>query len=72
MPKRNDWQVEKSIRARQRLQNKCQLALDVGCGSGQVTDMLSPYFTNVIGIDISEAQIEEANRTNRTSNVIFR
>ena len=44
----------------------------MGCGSGQVTDMLSPYFTNVIGIDISEAQIEEANRTNGTSNVIFR
>ncbi len=36
------------------------LALDVGCGTGQLTTLLSPYFDQVIGIDSSSKQLEQA------------
>ncbi|KAJ7308913.1 hypothetical protein JRQ81_008190 [Phrynocephalus forsythii] len=48
-----------------------QLAVDVGCGSGQCTHLLAPRFDKVIGTDISEAQIEEANRAPHPPNVSF-
>ena len=41
--------------------NGNQLALDIGCGTGQCTRLLAPYFDKVIGIDVSESQIEAAN-----------
>ena len=41
-------------------QSQFQLALDLGCGSGQNTLPLAPYFASVIGVDVSEAQIREA------------
>lgn len=37
-------------------------ALDIGCGSGIVAEALSPYFLEVIGVDISEDMIELARR----------
>ena len=39
-----------------------ELALDVGCGSGQSTRILAPYAKRVIGSDISKSQIDEANQ----------
>ena len=36
------------------------LAVDVGCGSGQSTRPLSRYFRKVIGSDVSEQQIKSA------------
>ena len=41
--------------------DKSQLALDVGCGSGQATFSLTKYFEKVIGIDVSQEQIRCAN-----------
>ena len=41
--------------------NKC-CAIDVGCGTGIFTRMLAPYFGKVIGIDISETQLEAAKK----------
>lgn len=35
-------------------------ALDVGCGTGQLTAMLAPLFTGVVGIDPSQSQIAHA------------
>ena len=43
------------------------VCLDVGCGSGQSTWVLSPYFNRIIGTDISLAQIEEAKNFNYRS-----
>ncbi|WP_447746577.1 methyltransferase domain-containing protein [Enterobacter asburiae] len=34
-------------------------ALDVGCGTGQLTRLLSIYFERVIGVDPSEDQLSE-------------
>lgn len=38
---------------------KC--ALDVGCGSGQSCVPLKAHFKKVIGIDVSQSQIDQAN-----------
>ena len=35
-------------------------AVDVGCGSGQSTFLLCDYFNKVVGLDISETQIQQA------------
>jgi len=37
-----------------------QLALDVGCGNGQLTRLLAPHFDSVIGLDPSADQIANA------------
>ncbi len=37
-----------------------QLAVDVGCGTGQLTRLLAPHFRHVIGIDPSADQIANA------------
>lgn len=50
---------------------KFHLAVDVGCGSGQSTQMLAKWFEKVIGTDISEAQIEEAKRAAHASNISY-
>lgn len=37
-------------------------ALDVGCGVGRLTRALANEFTNVVGVDISDAMLKEARR----------
>jgi SAM-dependent methyltransferase len=37
-----------------------RLAVDVGCGNGQLTQLLAPYFDKVVGIDPSADQIANA------------
>ncbi|MEM7706852.1 MAG: class I SAM-dependent methyltransferase [Pseudomonadota bacterium] len=54
------------------LQNR-RLALDVGCGSGQLTQLLSPLFDQVLGIDPSEDQLAQARlKAQHLSNLTFR
>ncbi|XP_070786916.1 putative methyltransferase DDB_G0268948 [Enoplosus armatus] len=48
------------------------LAVDVGCGSGQGTILLAPYFTKAVGTDISPAQLEMALACNNPPNVSYR
>ena len=51
------------------------LALDVACGSGQSTFYLKDTFKQIIGVDISKAQVEEAKRkctTQKIDNILFR
>ncbi len=47
------------------------IAVDVGCGSGQCTNALSPYFKQVYGFDVSPAQIKEALESQHPKNVNF-
>ena len=47
-----------------------KLAVDVGCGTGQSTRILSPFFRRVLGLDVSQAQIENA-RKESVDNVEF-
>lgn len=37
-----------------------KLAVDVGCGTGQLTRQLAPYFNRVVGVDSSQDQIAQA------------
>jgi SAM-dependent methyltransferase len=37
-----------------------ELAVDVGCGNGQLTQLLAPYFNRVVGLDPSADQIANA------------
>jgi len=49
------------------------LAVDVGCGPGVTsTSLLSPHFDKVLGVDISEAQIREANLHNEFDNIEYK
>ncbi|XP_069697586.1 glycerophosphocholine phosphodiesterase GPCPD1-like isoform X2 [Periplaneta americana] len=47
-------------------------AIDVGCGGGQSTEILSPFFKKVQGFDPSESQITEALRKNKIHNITYR
>lgn len=48
-------------------------ALDVGCGTGISTLPLCDHFSSVIGVDVSEAQLEEARRASSGyTNVTYR
>lgn len=40
------------------------LAVDVGCGNGQLTNLLASHFTNVVGIDPSQEQLAHAKPNN--------
>lgn len=48
------------------------LCLDVGCGSGQCSLLLSPHFEKVLATDISCSQIDVAKSQNLPSNIEFR
>ncbi|XP_018587851.1 putative methyltransferase DDB_G0268948 isoform X2 [Scleropages formosus] len=48
------------------------LAVDLGCGTGQNTRLLAPHFQEVVGIDVSENQISEANAVPGFPNVTYR
>ncbi|XP_038161021.1 putative methyltransferase DDB_G0268948 [Cyprinodon tularosa] len=49
-----------------------ELALDVGCGSGQGTQLLSKHFTSVVGTDVSPAQLEVALQQATEPNITYR
>ena len=46
----------------------CELAVDIACGSGQSTFYLKDCFQRCIGIDISAAQIDEAQKRSKLEN----
>ncbi|XP_028841071.1 uncharacterized protein LOC114793464 [Denticeps clupeoides] len=48
------------------------LAVDLGCGTGQNTRPLAPYFQEVVGIDVSESQVEEAKAVPGYPNISYR
>lgn len=48
-----------------------ELAVDVGCGSGQGTLFLAERFGKVVGTDISQAQIQEAKAAPSPPNVSY-
>jgi len=51
--------------------NEWNIAVDVGCGSGQGTNKVSKYFHDCYGFDISQAQINEAKGTKHRPNVHY-
>lgn len=48
-----------------------EMAVDVGCGTGRCTLPLAPHFKKVLGIDISESQINLAKKNTTADNVSY-
>ncbi|XP_077861677.1 putative methyltransferase DDB_G0268948 [Saccoglossus kowalevskii] len=48
------------------------LAVDVGCGSGQSTRLLCDHFEKVIGYDVSESQVQYAVESNHSTNIEYK
>ncbi|XP_023278860.1 putative methyltransferase DDB_G0268948 [Seriola lalandi dorsalis] len=48
------------------------LAVDLGCGTGQNSRLLAPHFRQVVGIDVSECQLEEAKAVPGYPNITYR
>ena len=50
---------------------KFDLMVDVGCGSGQSTNVFQPYFKEIIGIDVSAEQLKQARKRNKFDNIRY-
>jgi SAM-dependent methyltransferase len=50
--------------------DRCDRALDVGCGEGQLTRALLPFAKHVVGLDVDEASIQHA-RVQAPTNVDY-
>ncbi|XP_061918698.1 uncharacterized protein LOC133659882 [Entelurus aequoreus] len=55
-----------------KVEKKFNLAVDVGCGCGQGTLLLAPFFDQVVGTDISPAQLDVAQANSACPNVKYR
>ncbi|XP_026127879.1 putative methyltransferase DDB_G0268948 isoform X1 [Carassius auratus] len=49
-----------------------QLAVDLGCGTGQNSRPLTAYFEQVVGIDVSKSQVEQARAVPGFPNLTYR
>ncbi|CAG7838427.1 unnamed protein product [Allacma fusca] len=56
---------------KEKYSGELELAVDIGCGSGQNTYIVADYFKKVIGIDVSPNQIANAVKANERTNVEF-
>ncbi|CAG2118450.1 unnamed protein product, partial [Medioppia subpectinata] len=52
-------------------EDQWQVAVDVGCGSGQGSNQLSTHFKHCYGFDVSPAQIGAANSAQHSANVSY-
>jgi SAM-dependent methyltransferase len=50
-----EWQLDQTVE-----EGSCERALDLGCGTGPYLPLLSRFATEVVGIDIAPAMLEEA------------
>jgi 2-polyprenyl-3-methyl-5-hydroxy-6-metoxy-1,4-benzoquinol methylase len=53
------------------ISKNCNTILDVGCGTGELTKKLVPYSKEIIGIDVSENMIHEAEKRNNDEKIIY-
>jgi len=51
--------------------SKPSLMVDVGCGSGQATNIFHSYFEKIIGIDVSMEQLNQAKKQNIHENIQY-
>ncbi|KAL0273657.1 UNVERIFIED_CONTAM: hypothetical protein PYX00_006282 [Menopon gallinae] len=65
--------IEEIVRfTSEKISGPFDLAVDVGCGSGQSTEVYAPFFANVLGIDSSDAIIREARGKCKFPNITYR
>ena len=51
--------------------SELDLMVDVGCGSGQSTNIFHSYFKNIIGVDVSREQLNQAQKQNVHANIAY-
>lgn len=68
----NDVMVNLEKSLKKEANGRWPLVVDVGSGSGQTTFMMRKYFDHVLGCDISSAQIRQADKLNKYTNVSFK
>ncbi|KAI9535181.1 hypothetical protein NQZ68_007272 [Dissostichus eleginoides] len=49
-----------------------ELAVDVGCGSGQGTVLLAKHFASMVATDVSPAQVEMALQHSKEPNITYK
>ncbi|XP_076857407.1 putative methyltransferase DDB_G0268948 [Brachyhypopomus gauderio] len=49
-----------------------ELAVDLGCGTGQNSRLFAPHFQNLVGIDVSMQQVQEARMVPGFDNITYR
>ncbi|XP_058479300.1 putative methyltransferase DDB_G0268948 [Solea solea] len=49
-----------------------ELAVDLGCGTGQNCQLFAPHFKEVVGMDVSECQLDEARAVQSCPNITYR
>ena len=52
--------------------DKYDLMVDIGCGSGQSTNLFQPYFKEIIGTDVSDEQLKQAKSQNKFENIRYK
>jgi len=57
---------------KERYDGPLDMAYDVGCGSGQSTQFLAPYFKNLVGTDISPEMITQAQGKASHDNITYK
>lgn len=53
-------------------QKRFDLAVDAGCGQGQLSASFADKFEQIIGVDISSARIHQAEKNNAHDNIHYR
>jgi len=56
---------------RLKYKDELDLAVDIGCGPGESTEILQPHFRRILGLDYSQSMIENAKKHNLFSNVEY-
>ena len=51
--------------------NQPRIMVDVGCGSGQSTNIFHSYFDEIIGTDVSKEQLDQARKQNMYKNIQY-
>ncbi|XP_050698556.1 uncharacterized protein LOC126986443 isoform X2 [Eriocheir sinensis] len=65
--------VEHVREGRRKAGGVAELCVDLGCGSGQSMGPLAPHFPSVVGVDVSQPQLDmAAQELKHLSNVSFR
>ncbi|XP_035225784.1 putative methyltransferase DDB_G0268948, partial [Stegodyphus dumicola] len=57
---------------KEKFEGPLETAVDVGCGSGQSTTILAPFFKHVHGLDVSEMQIKQAKKNLVLTNITYK
>eukprot|EP00118_Oscarella_pearsei_P005069 m.22672 g.22672 ORF g.22672 m.22672 type:complete len:261 (+) comp28379_c0_seq2:13-795(+) len=71
-PKYNHQIVEKIISYCKKQGAGLNLAVDVGCGSGQSTRLFKDHYLKIVGYDVSNEQLKQARMLTNSPNIVYK